>query len=308
VATACAGVVLACAVLQWEPVGSRRTAPIEGATAIGAAECGVCHEEIRGHEKIAAYHSGCESCHGGGSLHAESEAVEDIRHPSNADCLACHGSGRDSHFGWSTGEHARAGLFCSDCHDPHLQTRKHLRTAELRGLPKAAFPHLDETSGLCIGCHRDVGNQLQFPSHHPVGEGAMSCTSCHDPHEDRSTSLGGRIQLCAGCHQDYVGPWIFEHPPVVEDCSTCHDPHGAVTENLLETIQPAICLSCHPLNDTWHHDPSGSGILDNRTISQDRPLPPPERIVQQEANVFLNRCTDCHGAIHGSLTDQHLTH
>ncbi len=307
--SAVAGVVLlACAALKWEPVGPRRVAPIEGAERIGAEECGICHEEIRGHERIAGYHSDCEGCHGGGSVHAESEELEDIRHPASDDCLACHGPGWDTHMAWSTAEHKRAGLICSDCHNPHVRTRHHLRTEELSGISEAAFPHIDDASGMCIGCHRDVGSRLRFPSHHPVGEGAMKCTSCHNPHEDRTTSLGVRNLLCAECHQDYMGPWIFEHPPVVDDCSICHNPHGAVTYNLLETTQPTICLSCHTLADTWHHDALSTGILDSETIDRDRPLPPPQRIVQQEANVYLDRCTDCHGAIHGSLTDEHLRH
>jgi DmsE family decaheme c-type cytochrome len=136
----------------------------------------------------------------------------------------------------------------------------------------------------------------------------MSCLSCHDPHEDSQVRHGTRNQRCAQCHQDTMGPWIFEHPPVVDGCVVCHNPHGAVGENLLETIQPTICLSCHPLNDMWHHDPAGSAILDNTTISGDFPQTNTERIIRQEAKLFLRRCTDCHGAIHGSYTDEHLRH
>ena len=119
IALAATAGVLACVSLQWEPMGPRRTAPIEGAEIVGTEECGVCHEDVQGHEKIAGYHAVCESCHGGGSLHAETEAVADIRHPSNADCLSCHRPGRNTHLEWGSGEHSRAGLLCSDCHNPH---------------------------------------------------------------------------------------------------------------------------------------------------------------------------------------------
>ena len=182
--------------------------------------------------------------------------------------------------------HSRAGLLCSDCHDPHEPSKRHLR--ELR---RAQFEDMDAMSSVCITCHENVAAKLGFPSHHPVREGAMGCVSCHDPHEDRRVSLGDRNQLCASCHQDYMGPWTYEHTPVAEDCALCHDPHGAVGDDLLDTIQPVICIGCHTLNDGFHHE----GI-------------PGEAITTREAATFLDRCTDCHGAIHGSYTDEYLRH
>jgi DmsE family decaheme c-type cytochrome len=136
----------------------------------------------------------------------------------------------------------------------------------------------------------------------------MGCVSCHDPHEDRRVAAGDANQRCFGCHQDYAGPWIFEHAPVVDDCTICHDPHGAVTDDLLETAQPVVCLSCHSLNDLWHHTFLGTGIQGNVPATQDHPTQPGEPITIFEARPFLRRCTNCHGAIHGSFTDAHLRH
>jgi DmsE family decaheme c-type cytochrome len=153
-----------------------------------------------------------------------------------------------------------------------------------------------------------VAAEIRFPSHHPVAEGAMDCVTCHDPHADRRVSLGANEERCAGCHQDYMGPWLFEHPPVAEDCTTCHRPHGAVSDHLLDTPQPMLCLSCHTLADEFHHDPFASGILSNRTITEDDPMNPGEPVSELEARTYLRRCTDCHSAIHGSYTDEHLRH
>jgi len=303
VVVAALGTALACESLRWQPIGPRRTAAIAGAEPVGAEECGVCHEAVQGHERIATYHASCESCHGPGSVHVDSEEAADIRFPANQDCLACHALGYASHLEWGTGEHARAGVLCSDCHNPHLSAEHHLRAKKQPG-----FRDLDRASSLCIECHRDVASQLNFPSHHPVREGAMGCLDCHNPHEDRRIAFGDANRTCKGCHQDYIGPWIFEHPPVIEDCTICHNPHGAVTTNLLETVQPVICISCHTMNDMWHHETAGTGILGQNTISQDRPTAPGEQITQREAITFLNQCTNCHGAVHGSLTDEHLRH
>lgn len=288
----------ACVSLEWEPMGPRHTAPVEGAATVGSEECSACHEDVQGHEKIAYYHAGCETCHGGGSLHAETEATADIRYPSNDDCLGCHAPSRNTHLQWGTGDHSRAGILCSDCHNPHAPEKQHLRA-----VARPEFRDMDSASKLCVSCHEPVAMHLSLPSHHPVGEGALACTSCHDPHEDRRVALGGRNQLCATCHQDFVGPFTFEHQPVAEDCSICHDPHGAVTDDLLHTIQPVICLSCHPVNDLMHHDSFGSGILANPPAAN-----PPTPITSREAHTFLDRCTDCHGAIHGSYGDAKLRH
>ncbi len=285
----------ACAGLQWEPLGPRRTQAIPEVSRVGSEECGVCHEDVRGHEKIASYHGDCEACHGGGSLHAKTEATADIRHPSNAECLGCHSVARNTHLQWGNGEHSRAGLYCTDCHDPHATTTRHLR-----GLEHVRFPDIDAASALCLSCHDEIAARLGFPSHHPVPEGAMSCVSCHDPHEDERVAFGDRNQLCAGCHQDTMGPWIFEHPPVVDDCGICHAPHGAVGDHLLETIQPVACLGCHTVADLAHHENLSATGIPGNTIGS--PL------TRQEAATFLDRCTDCHGAIHGSYTDEFLRH
>lgn len=328
---------IGCALPDWEPDARRAPAPVPGALRVGAVECLLCHEEVQGHPKIAGYHADCESCHGPGSVHVDVHVGEvagdeapqrprtherpplqlpgrqpvhrelpfDIRYPANADCLRCHAVGRATHLDWGTGEHARAGLACSDCHNPHATTKFHLREATSDGLLRP----LDAASRLCVECHEDVAAALTYPSHHPVGEGAMSCLSCHDPHEDRRVSLGGEDRVCATCHQDITGPWVFEHLAVEEGCGSCHDPHGALSDKLLHTAEPVLCLSCHSLNDLWHHDASGTGFL-QFFITQDRPTDPPQigQEIGPEAVTFLNRCTDCHGAIHGSYTDEHLRH
>jgi len=157
------------------------------------------------------------------------------------------------------------------------------------------FPNADASSQLCVSCHADVASRMSLPSHHPVREGMVSCTDCHAPHGDRRTALGTPTAQCAGCHQDHVGPWIFEHTPVAEDCTLCHDPHGAAAQNLLETNQPALCLSCHTTPDSWHLR-AGEG------------LPVGSPISSPVASAFYTRCTDCHGAIHGSYEDPHLRH
>lgn len=274
------GGLFAC-VTTWSPPEWRsyhRTAPVPDATELaGADECEVCHEDVAGHALGPSYHADCESCHGPGMLHADSEEPSDIRFPGNADCDACHKTGKARQAGWTSSEHARSGVICSDCHQVHSREPMYLRQSERA--QGSLLPHARESTKLCVTCHVDVASRLNLPSHHPVQEGMLDCADCHEPHSARESTLGARTALCTGCHEDHAGPWIYEHGPVTEDCGYCHQPHGTSAYNLLETSQPGSCISCHTVPTSGAtHDPSA----------------------------WVTRCTDCHGAIHGSYTDPHL--
>jgi len=277
VVPALVGGLVACAT-AWSPPEPRtyhRTAAVQDAgELVGADECEDCHEEMRGYAVIPDFHAECESCHGPGELHAESEEPADIRFPGDADCLACHETGRSTHLTYATSEHARSGVLCSDCHDPHNRELRNVR--EALPVQKAMLRHAGGTTRLCVSCHSEVGAQLALPSHHPIEEGMLGCTDCHQPHEDRRVMLGGRTALCAGCHEDHVGPWIYEHLPGAEDCGYCHEAHGTSAYNLLATSQPGVCIACHSI---------------------------PDMGATHGTQAFATRCTDCHGAIHGSYTD-----
>jgi DmsE family decaheme c-type cytochrome len=131
---------------------------------------------------------------------------------------------------------------------------------------------------MCVSCHGEVAAQFDLPSHHPMREGMLDCTDCHSAHENKRETLGPPTQTCVGCHQEVAGPWVYEHPPVTEDCGYCHAAHGATADFLLETSQPAACISCH-------------------TVALQG---------AEHALAFSTDCTDCHNSIHGSYTDPHL--
>lgn len=135
------------------------------------------------------------------------------------------------------------------------------------------FASRAEQNDNCLGCHQAQRAQMQLPYHHPLREGKMVCVDCHDPHGGpagnnlRTVSVN---QLCLGCHSQYRGPFMYQHPPVTESCLNCHTPHGSPNTNLLSVSEPALCLQCH----AGHHNGAGLPLMD--------------------------RCTNCHGSIHGS--------
>lgn len=248
------------------------------AQAVGKERCLECHEEKK--QKLLKVHADCESCHGPGSVHVEGPAIENIAYPNEGACLACHQYRDPQRLTWKSSEHRQANLACIDCHTMHQQSFRK---------PDVRFRTLDPKSALCLRCHTSKVGQFRMTSHHPVQEGAMNCVDCHNPHEDRKLQLTERNSLCFRCHQEKRGPWVYEHPPAAEDCLICHNPHGSVSRRLLRKNEPYLCLTCHSLAINRHADLGATG-LPGTTFNR----------------AFFTRCTDCHGAHHGTHQDEWL--
>lgn len=136
---------------------------------------------------------------------------------------------------------------------------------------------------LCFNCHKAQQVQSRMPSHHPITEGKMKCTDCHNPHGGPNGMLREESvqDTCARCHAEKVGPFTYEHPPVNEDCTICHKPHGSVQNNLLTQSEPFLCLKCH----AGPHS-RGNTLGTAPTFAR-----------------YYTLCTQCHAEIHGS--DRH---
>ena len=279
-------VVMLAMFLGWSVFGSAYAAsPEAGANKpvanvsprVAGSQCVECHDA---EAKTHAYHGDCASCHAGAQTHAQAPKPKTVKVglPETKQCLSCHETDkRRMHF--SIAEHNKAGIQCSDCHGMHTPKIKKLNVASEKGGKDAA---------LCATCHQDVLARFSMTSRHPVKEGGVSCTGCHDPHAASKTTLGAKTEQCTKCHQAVRGPHVFEHPPVVEDCTGCHDPHGSPNRRLLQVAQPMLCLQCHSLPGNRHGQ---AGVPDN---------------TQRITGPALRDCASCHGAVHGSSIDQHL--
>ncbi len=133
---------------------------------------------------------------------------------------------------------------------------------------------------VCFNCHKRQEVQSKMPSHHPMTEEKVKCSSCHNPHGGPNGMLREETvnETCYKCHAEKEGPFTFEHPPVSEDCSICHTPHGSTQDNLLIQNQPFLCLKCH----VGPH---------SRSSALGSPV---------SASRYFARCTGCHNQIHGS--------
>jgi len=272
---------------------------ILGAIYVGNESCSDCHdntEDFQGtiHGRIADFevvglNKGCESCHGPGSIHVESEDPADILNLKNmpkgqvsAVCLECHTSG--TLMEWQGSDHAMNDVSCIDCHQVHSQKRKLLAKSE----PK-----------LCNDCHLDIRAKTLYPSHHPIKEGKMVCSDCHQAHGSSVSNLktDERVNdLCLNCHSAKQGPFIFEHEPVVEDCTICHDPHGTVANNLLLQNEPFLCLQCHQMH--FHAGKISEVGSGSEPAAIDRSIAPTSRYSFRMA--YTTKCTQCHSQVHGS--------
>jgi len=182
---------------------------------------------------------------------------------------------------------------CTDCHNPHpkacVPQIVNINHYEVER-PKRLAMSVQQPEA-CYKCHPKIYGLNALPSHHPIKEGKMVCSDCHDPHGQETGNLKeATINLvCYKCHADKQGPFAFEHPPVRENCAICHEPHGTVANNLLRQPATFLCLRCHPGHYGVHppSPPQGNASL---RIDTDSTL---------RAPLYTN-CTQCHGEIHGT--------
>jgi DmsE family decaheme c-type cytochrome len=127
-------------------------------------------------------------------------------------------------------------------------------------------------------------------SHHPIKEGKMLCSDCHDSHgQTTGNLLEPTVNLvCYKCHMEKQGPFVYEHPPVTESCSICHEPHGTVANSLLHQPTTFLCLRCHTGHRTGPSGPNHTALLGD--VGTDPAL----------QRAFYSDCTQCHSQIHGS--------
>ncbi|MGE3819501.1 MAG: multiheme c-type cytochrome [Isosphaeraceae bacterium] len=167
-------------------------------------------------------------------------------------CFGCHATPADGVLRTAAGKAPLAepgrlipNVSCERCHGPGLAHVNAARTGRgtltMRfGIGPAAATSAAQL-GLCGQCHR---HPARFPRDkirpddpslarfQPIGlsqsscylksEGALSCTTCHDPHFRASTDPAGYDRACLNCHQgpDQTSCGAGES----ENCARCHMP------------------------------------------------------------------------------------
>lgn len=191
----------------------------------------------------------------------------------NEACTSCHKGGNRIH--WQGSQHDAADVPCVACHQMHTQHDK------VRDKTTQA--------NVCYACHKEQRAQMDRPSRHPVKEGKIACSDCHQPHGTAGAKLlvkDSVTQTCYQCHAEKRGPFLWNHQPVQEDCSNCHNPHGTTNPNMLKVRAPYLCQQCH---EPSSHRGTVPGLTTGSLGST------------SGAGVTVARaCLNCHTNIHGS--------
>lgn len=175
---------------------ARRSAPTPEGRELEV--CAVCHS------RRAQFSEGWHAGRRWMDHYVPSLLSEGLYHPD--------GQQRDEVFTWGSWVQSRmhkAGVTCSDCHDPHTQA--------LRAPGNA----------VCAQCH--APSRFDVPAHHrhPPGSKGAQCAECHmpatrymvvDPRRDHSMRVPrpdlsvelGTPNACTQCHQDRSAAWAVE--------------------------------------------------------------------------------------------------
>jgi DmsE family decaheme c-type cytochrome len=262
----------------------------------GDAKCTVCHDtsgfpqlfgigKTKHGTRADPRTPTCTSCHGDSTAHAGGSGKPDIifglkgaslAEAQNGACQSCHQKDPARHL-WAGSVHEAREVACASCHNVHSG---HDPVRDKLTQPET-----------CYTCHAGQRIKANKPWHHPVVEGQMTCSDCHNAHGSIGPMLMKRDTVsdtCYTCHAEKRGPFVHDHPPVTENCAICHDVHGTTAQNLLKTRQPFLCQTCHTPHGPFPPavasggPPQQPGWWNGSTITQGR------------------GCTNCHTQIHGS--------
>jgi DmsE family decaheme c-type cytochrome len=278
-----------------------------------APVCANCHEaqwnaiDLTAHgAKNDASGSMCQACHGNASEHLKDPTKAKPDNPFRKGvpaakqaevCLSCHSGNRNLAF-WTSGKHALNDIACTNCHSIHGKSL----APSVNKFTTTFLPNQAET---CWSCHPQIRAANFKPSHHPIIEGKIKCTDCHNPHGALSPAMVKQATIndqCYSCHADKRGPYVFNHPPVEENCATCHNPHGSVHARLLNEQAPNLCQDCH---EGSRHPGTIYGAAGGWVCAEGDPNPACAGRTGQpnpavNTRLIARGCVNCHNAVHGS--------
>jgi DmsE family decaheme c-type cytochrome len=257
------------------------------------AACLECHESDAdaligtAHDMKANRVVSCMSCHAGTpAAHLEEPEENPAVDPEDASadtliaiCTDCHADPHALNV-FERDPHRDAGLACAACHRVH---DTHHRVGLL----------IDDEPTLCFSCHAAQKGDFSMPTHHPVMEGVVRCSDCHQTvaQSAKQHVPSGPSETCTLCHTMFEGPFPFQHAAAVDysteegGCLNCHAPHGAPNPRLLKQSYQApdfaLCRQCHSVPKHEFNSQHGS----------------------QWAGV---PCSDCHVDVHGSYDNARL--
>ena len=192
------------------------------------------------------------------------------------------------------------GVACTDCHNPHpgsvrAAVREHQPLRASSG-PSGCRCRCNEPEA-CYKCHPKIYGLNALPSHHPIKEGKMVCSDCHDPHgQDDGEPQGGDHQ-----------PAVLQVPRGEAGAVRLRAPAGARELRDLPQAarrggqQPAAAAGDVPLPAVPSRPPRRAT---RREARRRAPASSASTPIASLRRPFYTNCTQCHQQIHG--TNRHL--
>lgn len=283
----------------------------------GAAFCITCHDSEDLTDMSRSAHGfvadkrapDCISCHGPSESHAhkpkdvKEQPKPDVTfgkvvgklttmaaHDRSQVCQNCHEKDAKRTL-WAGSQHEAADVACDTCHTVHGNRDKVLSKVK--------------QTEFCFTCHKEQRTQVNRPSHHPLIEGKMTCSDCHNVHGSAGAKLAKRDSMndtCYTCHTEKRGPFVHQHEPVAEDCANCHNSHGSTVPGMLKARAPLLCQQCHT-----PHVAGGVGAVGGQpgvyglASGLSQPQITATTNGKNVVNMWQGRsCMNCHTQVHGS--------
>ncbi len=181
---------------------------IAGAQYVGNKACAECHSDQVEHFTSATHarvalafdskigSTGCEACHGPGSVHVKAGGGKgSIVNPGKSPeaCFACHLDKRGQFSLPNTHPVLAGKVSCVDCHNVH-------QGDAIKGTGLA----LEGQNETCTKCHTAQKGPFVF-EHAAMREG---CTACHNPHGSVNAKMlvARDANLCLRCHLEAPDP------------------------------------------------------------------------------------------------------
>jgi tetratricopeptide (TPR) repeat protein len=188
-------------------------------------------------------------------------------------CFRCHSTGPVTLAENFQVQPSQPGVHCESCHGPG---RAHAESAGKGAIQNPRKLTALQISTLCGACHRqasDLDDDTDWTNvwnvrHQPKflhraacfrnSNGALSCLTCHDPHQSLNKVASSYDAKCVSCH-----PGVAHISRVASRaCVECHMPQVATT--------PKLKFTNHWIGI---YDPRGNGLMPSkRSVKDLRPL------------------------------------
>lgn len=310
---------------------------------IGAKACVECHplrNELLGksvHSSLALGQNpqGCETCHGAGSLHAESDGIARlITRPDRATdgmqtCRSCHDQVDPVEFHWVDRHQPllTKDATCTTCHTVHRAEPPAPRVDGVTGQSTARSPLRAPpapTNQVCLRCHVPAFDVLPGTVHDQLGRLetplAEGCAACHAGAEQHAAGPGRRdlvesmhgtsaalqLETCGKCHSDDLALRHVEagyHYRSEVSCLSCHSP--AAPRGRVQQDAEQKCQSCHPSVAAEFRQPNRHPVPEGHMGCADCHEPHGARFRFRDLELRQGRCVTCHREYRGPYVFAH---